>query len=357
MKAFFLLFAAAAFACTDFVVKGGDGTVVNARSMEFALDMQSKIQVFPRKMERQSKGPGGIAGARWVSQYGFLGVTGLGLDTALDGMNEKGLTYGALWLPGTEYQTVSVQGPETPLDFVDLGSWILGNFATVEEVKEGLKKVRVWGHPVPPLPNIPPLHMAVHDAKNNHLVIEFIKGEMLVYDNPNTVLTNYPPFNWMQINLQNYIQVNALNALPIQTEGGILSQAGQGSGMLGLPGDWTPPSRFVRMATFLRFAKAGGSALEAVNLAEHLLNTVDIPLGLVRERTQSGSVDDYTQWSVVKDQTNLVFYFRSYKDMSLKSIDMKRVNFNPGKGGSVSIEMSRGYMDATPALRGTASTN
>jgi len=351
MRWFCIFYSIAALACTDFVVKGADGSLINGRSLEFAIDLQSKIQVFPRKMEMKSAGPGGDAGLQWISQYGYLGVTALGINVTMDGMNEKGLSLGALWMPTTQYQAASAQDDAKPLDFVDFGGWILGNFSTVAEVREALKGVRVWGHPVPPLPGIPPLHFAIHDAMGNHLVIEWIKGEMKVYDNPNTVLTNYPPLDWMLINLQNYINLNALNAPAIKFQGTVLGQAGQGSGLMGIPGDWTPPSRFVRITTFLRFAKQAQNALGAVNLAEHLLNTVDIPIGLIRERAKNGPNEDYTQWVVIKDQTNKIFYFRSYKDLCLKSIDMKRVNFNPGAKGSISLDMAKGYMDVTSSLR------
>jgi choloylglycine hydrolase len=105
------------------------------------------------------------------------------------------------------------------------------------------------------------------------------------------------------------------------------------------------------MTTFLRFAKQAENPLEAINLAEHLLNTIDIPLGLIRERTPVGAGLDSTQWIVIKDMTNKVFYFRSYKDLALKSIDMKRINFNPGSKGSVAIDMGRGCMDVTASLK------
>jgi choloylglycine hydrolase len=272
--------------------------------MEFAIDVQSKIQVFPRKMEITSNGPGGERGIQWVSQYGYLGVTCFGLNVCLDGMNEKGLSFGYLWMPTTQYQAISASDAEKPLDFVDFGAWVLGNFATIADVKEGLKGVRVWGHPIPSLMGLPPLHAAIHDAGGNHLVIEFMKGEMKIYDNPNTVLTNYPPFDWMTINLQNYINLNSFNIQPVKYPGSVVGQTGQGSGFLGIPGDWTPPSRFVRMTTYLRFVERPQNAFDTVNLAEHLLNTVDIPLGLIRNRIQSGGSEDFTQWVVAKDQTN-----------------------------------------------------
>lgn len=346
------LLVQSAFGCTDFVIQSSDGAYVNGRSMEFAMNLGSKIQLYPRKMEHTSKGPDGGMGVQWVSQYGYLGVAAFELPFSIDGMNEKGLSFGFLWLPGTQYQTISQDDEGKALDFVDFGDWILGNFATVAEVKAALKGVRVWGHPVLPLPGIPPLHTAVHDAAGNHLVIEFIAGEMKVYDNPNTVLTNYPPFDWMLINLQNYIHLDAYNAAPVQWKGMTIGGTGQGTGLLGMPGDSTPPSRFVRMTTYLRFVEPAPTAADGINLAEHLLNTVDIPLGTIRKQVKNLVHEDYTQWIVIKDLTSKIFYFRSYKDLCLKSIDMKRLNFSTGaKNASIAIDMGKGYMDVTQALR------
>lgn len=338
------------YGCTDFVVQAKEGTLVNGRSLEFGMELQAKVKVFPRAQRMVSKTPERKKGLEWISKYGYLGVTCLGMNFPLDGLNEAGLSFGFLWLPGTQYPTVPPQEMSRALDFIDFGSWLLGNFSTIAEVKEGLKEVRVWGHPVPPLPGTPPVHAAIHDAQGNHLVVEFIKGEVKVYDNPNTVLTNSPPFDWHLINLENYLNLNALNAGPVNFNGTVLSSPGQGSGLLGIPGDWTPPSRFVRMTTFLRFAKQAADSAEAINLAEHLLNTVDIPLGEIRGEDKS---EDYTQWIVIKDLTHRVFYFRSYRDLCLKMVDMKRLNFDEGaQSKALPIDAGKGYVDVSSSLKG-----
>jgi choloylglycine hydrolase len=322
---FFFLFTSL-FACTDFVVIAKDGSLVNGRSLEFAQDLKAALRVFPRNQRLSSGAPQNGKGVEWTSKYGYLGVTPLGMDFSFDGMNEKGLSFGHLWLPGvTQYQTVPEDRMNQALDFTDLGAWLLGNFATVAEVKEGLKKIFVWGHVVPQI-GMAPIHVALHDATGKHLVIEFIGGEMKVYDNPISVLTNSPPFDWQMMNLQNYLNLNAANAPEITFRGVALAPPGQGSGFLGLPGDFSPPSRFVKIATYLRFAKEAANGKEGVNLAEHLLNSVDIPLGEVREKGKE--TGDYTQWVVIKDLTQQKFYFRSYSDLSLKMIDMKKINFD-----------------------------
>jgi choloylglycine hydrolase len=235
------------------------------------------------------------------------------------------------------------------LDFVDVGAWLLGNFATVAEAKEALKDVRVWGHPIPLLGNAP-VHVAIHDAKGDNLVVEFVGGEMKVYDNPISVLTNSPAFDWQMTNLQNYINLNAMNTAPYVFRGKKIEFLGQGSGLLGLPGDWTPPSRFVKVATMLRFVNQVSTGSDAINLAEHVLNCVDVPLGVAKE--QGTSSEDYTQWIVIKDLKNQVFYFRSYKDLSLKMIDLKKLDFSRASEIGLPLDVSKGYIDMTSKLQG-----
>jgi choloylglycine hydrolase len=345
---FFLILSGKLLACTDFIVQAQDGSIINGRSLEFGLEFQSKIKFFSRNQRITSQAPGQKKGIQWISKYGFLGVTGLGLNFPLDGVNEMGLSFGYLWMPGaTQYPTVPAEQMKNALDFIDLGSWLLGNFSTVDEVKAALESVYVWAHTVPPL-GVPPVHAAIHDAQGRSLVVEFVGGQMKVYENPIGVLTNSPPFDWQMTNLQNYLNLNPENPSPITFKGVSIAPPGQGTGFLGLPGDWSPPSRFVKMATFLRFAKQVASGIGAVNLAEHLLNSVDIALGLVRDPGKD--TGDYTQWIVIKDLTQKILYFRSYHDLTLKMIDLKKLDFTKDVKNIISVDMKAGAVDVSNML-------
>ncbi len=343
-----LLFAVSSlFACTDFLVQTGDGAYINGRSLEFGMDLQAKIKLFPRNQKMISQAPDRKKGVSWTSKYGYLGVIGMGKNFSFDGMNEEGLSFGYLWLPGvTEYPVLGGDEMRRGLDFIDLGAWALGQFSSVAEVKMGLKNVAIWAHPVPPLPGTPPVHAAFHDREGNSLVIEFVGGKMKVYDNPIGILTNSPPFDWQMINLSNYLHLNALNAEAITQSGVTLVPPGEGSGLLGMPGDWSPPSRFVKVATFLRFVEEAETADSGINLAEHLLNSVDIPLGAIRDGNGSR---DFTQWAVIKDLTRRVFYFRSYKDLTLKKIDLRKCNLDMASS-SLSIDAKAGYFNVTDSF-------
>lgn len=318
-------------ACTDFQLSTSEGVFIASRSMEWGSDFHSRLVIHPEEEGYVSGAPEGKAGLKWISKYGYIGVDGNGLDLVLEGMNEKGLSYGALWMPGyTKYPDVPVDQSSQAIDITDLGAWILGNFTNIDQVKSALGKIHVWGSVVPSIGGVPTVHVALHDATGQNAVIEFVGGQVKFYANPIGILTNAPTFDWHLINLNNYVMIGAENPHPVKIAGTVLSPPGQGGGFLGVPGDWTPPSRFVRTAAMLCFAKRASTAAEGVNLSEHVLNAVDIPKGVIREKVPGQEYTDYTQWIVIKDLTHKVFYFRSYDNLTLRALDLRKLNFEPG---------------------------
>ncbi|MDD5097459.1 MAG: choloylglycine hydrolase family protein [Candidatus Omnitrophica bacterium] len=317
------------FACTDFQIKAKDNTVVIGRSMEFPVDLHSNVVIVPREEQFVSIDDKGVKGITWTNKYGFLGIDAYNLKNCyVEGFNEKGLAFDALMFTGAKYQ------PALPGKFVaisDIGSWIMGNFATVEELKEALPKVNVAGRSLKEANGSLDMHIAVHDAAGKNLVIEFIDGQVKVYDNPLGVMTNRPDFEWQINNLRNYINLNAHDRKDKLLNGIKLEPTGVGSGLLGLPGDWTPPSRFVRVAFSLDAALPVNDATEAVNLAEHLLNIVDIPKGAIKENPAPLIyMEGYAQWVVIKDLTNLILYYKTYENTAWKKVELKKFSLEPG---------------------------
>ena len=327
--AFCTLLGLPAPACTDFQVKTEGGDSVIGRSMEWGADLHSRLVVHPRGEKRQSPAPGGKQGLSWTSKLGYVGVDANGLDVSVDGMNEKGLSFGLLWLPDcTRYPDISDDQAGSAIDLTELGAWTLGNFETVDQVKEALGKVKVFASPVPSFGGVPTAHIALHDAAGNNLVVEFVDGQQKIYDNKIGVLTNSPTFDWHQTNLRNYLFVHPDNVKALKVDRTVLSSPGQGSGFLGIPGDWTPPSRFVRTAAMIAFAYKVKQPSEGVNLAEHILNAVDIPRGTIRENVNGAEYSDYTQWALIKDLGNQKNYYRSYDNLGLKVLDLKKLSFD-----------------------------
>jgi choloylglycine hydrolase len=314
-------------ACTDFQVKAKDGSIVIGRSNEFSIDLASRICVFPRGERKKSVINKEQKGISWISKYGFVGIDALkNTSLVFDGMNEKGLAVEALNFPGAVYQPYKAG---ESLALTDIASWLLGNFATTTEVKRALKTVNVVEVPLPtqiPLPL--GFHLAVHDAQGNNIVIEFIKGKQKVYDNPLGVMTNRPTLGWHLTNLRNYLNLTT-DDVPASPLGPItIEPLGCGNGWHGLPGDWTSPSRFVRAAFFVHKAQQPENAVQAINFANHVLYTVDIPDGLVAKMVHEKRYVERTQWVVIKDLGDTVLYYRSYNDGTLKKIDLKQLNFD-----------------------------
>jgi choloylglycine hydrolase len=342
--------AQSAAACTEFVLKAQDGGCVIGRSLEFGWNPGNQVVVHPRGERCKTDAPGGKPGITWTSKYGFLAFESFGYG--VDGLNESGLSMGALYLPGyTKYQdAAAAKDPSKALAILDVCSWILGSFETAAQVKEAVQKVYVWGKPLKEAENqVFPLHISVYDAQGNGIVIEWVKEGLRIYDHAELgVLTNSPPFDWHLLNIGNYLNIRAAEVEAVKQGNTLVASPSQGSGGRGLPGDWTAPSRLVRVWFMQRFAKPVKDAAAGVNLAAHILNAVDIPLGDIRPGDNSFKDSDYTIWVAIKDLKNKVLYFRTYENLSLRAIDLKKLDLKPGapkkampiQGGSEAVDVS-----------------
>jgi choloylglycine hydrolase len=358
-----LLLVQRADACTSFSVVAKDGAILIGRSMEFGLLLDSKVMIVPRGFKFTSPAPDGKEGLSWQAKYGFVGMNTKGVDQTPDGLNEAGLSVGLLYLPGfAKYQEVGAQDTSRALANLEVGNWMLSNFATVEEVKEAIKNVVVFDY-APAGYGSFPLHFAIYDAKGASLVIEYVNGQRFVYDNPVGVLTNSPPFDWQLTNLRNYINLTNLNVTSLKLGNFVLEPLGQGTGLLGIPGDYTPPHRFVRAVALAYASVRPATSAEGANLAFHILNNVDIPIGVVASKTAptstagsstpkgttdaSGLEYDFTEWVTVRDLTNKLFYFRTYKNLAIRKIDLKKLAFTGTTIQHIDIQGGEQFVDAT----------
>ena len=146
--------------------------------------------------------------------------------------------------------------------------------------------------------------------------MEFLDGAPVFHDNPVGVLTNSPTFDWHNTNLRNYVNLTNAEATPVNLMGVAVNPTGNGTGLLGLPGDVTPPSRFIRATVLSAVSVTAKDARTAVNQAFHALDLVHVP----RQVAASG---DYTQWYVVRDHDNLVYHVRTYDSWDTESHDLR----------------------------------
>jgi len=310
--------------CTSIRMKTDDGIVIYARTMEFA-SFKSGLSIVPKGYKYQGTLPDGTSkGMKWTVKYGFVGMNYEGIPTVTDGMNEKGLVMGSLYIPGyVKYQPYSPLKASSTIAQFELNTWVLSTFATVAEVRKGLGSVRVCQGPMEQT-GATPLHFTVHDASGDSLVIEYVDGALKMHDNPLGVLTNSPNFDWMVTNLSNYVNLSPDNTQGVKINGVQITPFSQGSGLLGLPGDFTSPSRFVRMVALSQSSVPVKGAEAGTALAMTVINNVDIPIGAIRQKTDKGVMMEVTDWSVVGDLGRMRYYFRTYANKNWRYVDVSK---------------------------------
>lgn len=328
---FALTFLAASIAmgCTGVCLQAQDGSIVYARTLEFGYDLQSQVLFLPRGHQTVGTTASGNPGLAWKSRYAAVGLNAYDKNVFADGVNEQGLAAGIFYLPGyAGYQKVTPNDEAQSMAPWELVTWMLTNFATVEEIKAALPSIKVAAVPYGSKSDVPPLHYTAHDASGGSLVIEYVDGELHTYDNPIGVITNSPTFDWHITNLRNYIKLSDANVASIEVDGVTLAPFGQGSGLLGLPGDFTPPSRFVRAVALSHYAEPGKDGEATVKAAFHILDSFDIPLGVVRPDADSGVPLEYTQWTCASDLKNRKFYFHTYDDRQVRTVSLSEFNLD-----------------------------
>ncbi len=331
------ILSAQAFACTAFQLTSGDGAKIYFRSMEFGFPFHSQVLVVPRGTAYTGTAPGGKQGLKWTTKYGLVGLNvSFEPNVVTDGMNEKGLVVGLLYLPGYG----KFLPPDASKTDHTIGSWeaatyLLSTVATVEEAKQALLKEEAYvaEQVFPQFKQPLPVHFYIADSTGAVVIAEYVNGKLSLHDDPLGILTNSPPFGWQSTNLSNYVNLSPVNVPALDLDNNVkIQNFGQGSGMLGIPGDYTPPSRFVRAALFSQWVTPGKSASETVNAGFHVLNTFDIFAGAIREKQGANdNVSDTTEWAVAHDRTNLKTYVRTYDGLTIQMVDLKKIDFGqPG---------------------------
>jgi choloylglycine hydrolase len=264
----------------------------------------------------------------------------MGLPAIVDGLNDQGLYVGLFYFPGyASYADATKDNAGRAMAPHEYANWLLGNFATIDEVKANFNKVVLVPVVVEAIEQAAPVHFVVYDRSGKSVVIEPTDKTLKIFDNPLGVMTNAPTFDWHMTNLRNYVNLTATNVPPIDLSGVKLAQFGQGSGMRGLPGDFTPPSRFVRAVAFSQSAMRSDTAAQAVLQAFHILNNFDIPLGAVREVDNGQMHAEVTTWTSASDLKNLRWYFRTYDDQAIRSVDLAKA-LAAAQGGIKFITMN-----------------
>ncbi len=324
-------------ACTGITLKALDGSVVCGRTMEWgSFDLLSRVVIIPRGHHFTGQTPDQKPGKTWTGIYGITGLDAMEKDIIADGMNERGLTVGLFYHPGfAEYAAYDPGRAADSIAPLDVGQFLLSQCATVEEARTVLAKILVVPVVEPAIGLAPPLHYFVTEPGGKAIVVEFLKGEMKIFDAPLGVLTNAPTYDWHETNLRNYINLSPV-ALPGKKIGELdFKPLGGGSGMIGLPGDNTPPSRFIRAVAATQTARVTPTGGETIYELFRILDNFNLPLGAAEgsgeEKTKG--MRSSTIWTTAYDTKNRVMYYHTQNNRRVRMVDLKKIDFT--KAGEI----------------------
>lgn len=322
-----LAVAQGANACTGITLQSSDDATVVARTMDWSgAEMDNLYVVVPRGQQHQSLLPDGNAGGlKYASLYGYVGMAVQQPEFVVDGTNEAGLSAALFYFPNYgEYRPYNEMDADISLADFQVVSWILSRFSTIDQVKEAVNNVRIINID----PSASTVHWRITEPSGRQVVMEIVDGVPNFYENEVGVLTNSPGFEWQMTNLNNYVNLRPGGAGPTDFGPIELRAFGSGSGFLGLPGDFTPPSRFVRAAFLKTYSLQQPMAYDTVQQAFHILNNFDVPLGVqFAVGAAPNNMPSATQWTVATDLKNMTIYYHTMYNRTIRSIDMKDIDF------------------------------
>lgn len=314
-----------AVACTGISLTAADGGYVQARTIEWSHGpLQSLCVVIPRHHALRSFTPAGDNGMEFRARYGTVGLAVVRPEFIAEGINEKGLSAGLFFFPRYGgYTPYDPSEADRTIADLQLVAWILTQFATIDEVKAAIGSVRITG-----LEPSSVVHWRIGEPSGRQVVLEITGGEAHFFENPVGVLTNAPGFEWHLTNLANYVNLRPGDATAQQLSDLELRPLGGNSGFLGLPGDATPPSRFVRAAFYRATAPQRATAFDTVMQCFHLLNAFDIPIGIEHPAGEAPDIPSATQWTSAIDLTNRMIYYKTAYDNTIRCIDLRTIDFD-----------------------------
>ncbi len=301
--------------CTSIAITAENGDVFWGRTMDFTFDpfmrsADSKMTSYPANFELKG------LHQSWTTKYAFMGIN---VNNSLffnDGINSAGIVGDAQYLEEASWDNVSnlTERGLKPIIGEEVVAYVLSNFGSIAEIKTafshlGQEKTTYpdWDQAETGIPTPIPMHYTFSDATGKSIILEPVNhGAFKIYDGIG-VMTNSPEYSWHLDNLRNYLHLTNHNLIHQQlTDELDIKQIESGSGLLGLPGDYTAPSRFVS-STFLSKFLAPFSAKQGIVQLYNVFKAVMIPRGIEHLHENSATCD-YTGYWAGYDVTQRTLY-------------------------------------------------
>lgn len=246
-----------------------------------------------------------------------------------EGINEKGLMGGQLYYREFAHYAQTARANTCPLQPPFVVYHFLAQCATVEEVADRLEREFTLTA-IPMFGTVPPLHWSFSDRTGESIVIEPDRDGVHIYRRTLGVMANSPSYLWHRLNLLNYAGIRDLDYDGLELNGERLEQCFSGSGAQGMPGDWSSPSRFVRLAFLREHCVKGKSEEEGIAYMLHLFQSAAFPLGMVRVSDQGHVTQfdkdpipfDYTVYTSAMCAESLRYYWTTYENQRVQFVDL-----------------------------------
>lgn len=292
------------------------------RNLDVVHGFGERIAITPRNCAFELRN-----GKKITRHYAIIGVAAIsgGYPLYYDAVNEKGLCIAGLNFPDNAFYGEFCTERENIASF-ELIPWVLGKFSSVDEAVCALSGINIWNEAFAEAFPPSPLHWILADETRS-VTLEPTSEGIKIYDNPTGVLTNNPPFEFHMHNLVNYINLTA--RIPENRFSDVLglSPYSLGMGAIGLPGDMSSASRFVR-AAFMKFNSVQGNRQENVNRFFHILQNVAQPYGVTYT---DENAPEYTLYSGCCNASRGIYYYTTHGNCRITSVDMHREDLNGDK--------------------------
>lgn len=322
--------------CTSIAMTAGDFYFGRNLDLEYAFGEQ--VAITPRRYPIAFRMAGELA--RHHAMIGMATVAD-GYPLYAEAANEKGLCIAGLNFPQNAFYPAEKANDKANVSPFELPLWVLGQCESVAQARALLERTHLVAVNFSDAMPLAPLHWHIADRESS-VVLECMRDGMHIHDNPVGVLTNNPPFDFQMNNLRQYMGLTSGEPENTLGPGLELTPFGRGFGAIGLPGDFSPASRFVK-AAFLRMNSVCEENQErCISQFFHLLDAVAMPRGAVR----AGERWDITTYSCCINAGKGIYYYKTYDNSRLTAVDMHHEDLEGRQVRSFALETGLGIARA-----------
>ncbi len=307
--------------CTAVNFKNGDNYF--GRNLDLERSYGERVVITPRNFKIKLRNLPDLD-----NHYAMIGMAAVFEDFPLyyEATNEKGVSMAGLNFPdNADYKNIDENKNNiTPFEFIP---YILATCGDLKEVKQALKSINIAKISFSESLPLSPLHWIISHADKS-ITVECVKDGLKVYDNEFGVLTNNPTFDYHMMNINNYMGLHQGAAENKISQSLNLDNYSLGLGALGLPGDYSSASRFVRAVYIKEKSPLCQGEKERVNQFFHILLGVAMPKGCILARNGES---EYTRYSSCCNTDKGIYYYNTYDNLNIRQVDMHSISLEADK--------------------------